>query len=169
MDDAKADTADLGGPGKAGARAGAPIVVAVDGSDSSLDALRHGIRVASAFNAPLEAVTVWHFPYVAYAPMPVPWDPENDAKAILESSLQKVFGADRPPWLSWHISEGLPAETLIRECKGAGMLVMGSRGHGGFSGLLLGSVSSQCAEHAECPVLVVHGSPPGTSAPSEPT
>ena len=53
--------------------------------------------------------------------------------------------------------QGHPRSTLIEESKSADMLVLGRRGHGGFGGLLLGSVSSACVAHAHCPVLVVHG------------
>ncbi|MDD0857766.1 universal stress protein [Arthrobacter alpinus] len=52
---------------------------------------------------------------------------------------------------------GTPARVLMEHSKSAQMLIVGSRGHGGFAGMLLGSVSSACAEHAGCPVLVVHG------------
>lgn len=138
-------------------RSGGRIVVGVDGSESSIEALRYGVQIASAFGAPLEAVTIWRFQYASHVPMADALDPENDARGIMESALGRIFGDQRPSWFTSHTSEGLTAETLIRESEGAGMLILGSRGHGGFVGLLLGSVSAQCAEHASCPVLVVHG------------
>ena len=58
------------------------------------------------------------------------------------------------------VQEGLPAKVPLDESKGATMLIVGSRGHGGFSGMLLGSVSANCAEHATCPMLVIHGDRP---------
>jgi nucleotide-binding universal stress UspA family protein len=71
-----------------------------------------------------------------------------------------VFGGDRPAGLVTRVEQGGAARILIDVSQGANLLVVGSRGHGGFAGLLLGSVSSACAEHAACPVLVVHGETP---------
>ena len=88
------------------------------------------------------------------------WDPIADATKCLTDSVDEVFGAERPVGLRMLVREGLPAKVLLDESKGAIMLIVGSRGHGGFSGLLLGSVSATCAEHAKCPVLVVHGGRP---------
>jgi nucleotide-binding universal stress UspA family protein len=58
------------------------------------------------------------------------------------------------------LRQGLPAKVLLDESRGATMLIVGSRGHGGFAGLLLGSVSANCAEHATSPVMVIHGDRP---------
>ena len=78
--------------------------------------------------------------------------------------MEAVLGADRPADFETVIVEGNPAEVLVHRSEGARVLVVGSRGHGGFAGLLLGSVSSACAERAHCPVLVVHGNGPGGTA-----
>jgi nucleotide-binding universal stress UspA family protein len=59
--------------------------------------------------------------------------------------------------MEFEVGEGGAAKVLLDACKGATMVVVGSRGHGGFSGLLLGSVSANLAEHAPCPVLIIHG------------
>lgn len=82
---------------------------------------------------------------------------------IATQAAETVFGRHPPDWYSSVIREGLPARQLLNESEGAEMLVVGSRGLGGFAGLLLGSVRSACAEHAKCPVLVVHPKPETTS------
>ncbi len=130
------------------------IVVGLDGSDESLAALRRGYIVATALNTELVAVTVWHFP-AGYGSLATDWSPEADANEVQETAVAAVFGSDAPSWFRTEVLEGSPAEVLIRESQDAQMLIVGSRGHGGFSGLLLGSVSSACAEHARCPVLVM--------------
>lgn len=134
------------------------IVVGVDGSEQSQLALSWAARISTTTGASIDAVKAWHFPASSgWGYVPDAWNPETDATECLTGSVDEAFGADRPPGLRLLVREGLPAKVLLDESKGATMLIVGSRGHGGFAGLLLGSVSSSCAEHATCPVLVVHG------------
>ncbi len=133
------------------------VVVGLDGSDASIDALRRGYVVAKALHTTLTAVTVWRYP-AAYGSYDTDWSPEDDAHKVQAGAIQAVFAADPPSWFDARVVEGIPAEALINESRGAEMLIVGSRGHGGFAGLLLGSVSSAVAEHAQCPVLVMHTS-----------
>ena len=131
------------------------IVVGVDGSHSSIEALRVAVRTAQAFGTSLEAVATWTYPVGAEVALLSGWSPEEDAQEILEAVAEQVFGGDRPPWFSAKAQSGLAARVLIEESVGAQMLILGSRGRGGFVGLLLGSVSAACAQHAHCPVLIV--------------
>ncbi len=136
----------------------ARIVVGVDGSRSSQDALRWAGHFAAIFAAQLEVVTAWEFPpsygWAAIAP---DWDPTRDMMKVLDDSVQAVFGDNPPPGMQLLVREGGAAKVLLDVSPGAIMLVVGSRGHGGFAGLLLGSVSANVAEHAPCPVFIVHG------------
>jgi nucleotide-binding universal stress UspA family protein len=133
------------------------IVVGYDGSEESGHALDKALAIARAGDGTLEVVTVSHVPvfYGGY-PLGVSWSPVDDARAAAHGALSARFGEEIPDWVSVHGAEGSAAKILIDASEGAEMLVVGSRGHGGFAGLLLGSVSSACAEHAHCPVLVVH-------------
>ena len=144
----------------------ARIVVGVDGSEQSRLALHWAQTIARATAADIEAVTVW-FPPVNYgfAYSTDDWNPREDAEKTLTEAVDAVFGAERPRSLRLVVREGNPTHELLTQSEGATMLVLGSRGHGGFAGLLLGSVSAKCAEHAHCPVLVVHGAdqPPTAS------
>jgi len=134
------------------------IVVGVDGSEHSEQALRWGAYLAATLSARLDAVTAWEYPpsfgWAAIAP---DWDPAADMAKVLSDAVLAAFGTDPPPGLQMLVREGGAAEVLLAESAGAAMLVTGSRGHGGFAGLLLGSVSAIVAEHASCPVLIVHG------------
>jgi nucleotide-binding universal stress UspA family protein len=137
------------------------VVVGVDGSAQSKQALRWAARFAAISGARLDAVATWDWPSAGgwgTAPIPMNFDPHQDTEKVLTAAIDEVFGADRPKGLRPVVVEGNPARILLEESKGALMLVVGSRGHGGFAGLLLGSVSASVAEHAKCPVLVVHGS-----------
>ena len=92
--------------------------------------------------------------------MPGEWDPTAIAALadkLLTETVDQVFGSERPAGMVLTVVEGSAADALIQRSAGARMVVVGSRGHGGFTGMLLGSVSAACAEHAACPVLVVHG------------
>ena len=134
------------------------IIVGVDGSDPSNDALRWAGYFSVVTGARLEVVTAWEYPpsfgWAAIAPE---WDPVREMTKLLEQSVAAVFGDRRPEGMSLQVLEGGAAKVLIDASQGATMLVVGSRGHGGFAGLLLGSVSANVAEHASCPVFIVHG------------
>lgn len=134
------------------------IVVGVDGSEPSKAALRWAARLAPAIGATIEAVIAWEFPTnFGWAVEAGDWRPDRDAETILNETLDDVLGSERPDGLVGSVREGRTASVLLEAAQGAQMLIIGSRGHGGFTGLLLGSVSAECAEHASCPVLVVHG------------
>jgi nucleotide-binding universal stress UspA family protein len=138
------------------------IVVGVDGSEPSRQALRWARSLARAFDAEIEAVTAWTFPTVgAGAPnWPDDWDPAADAAQVLHEAVVATLGEHPDTPVHERVVEGGAARTLLEISSGARMLVVGSRGHGGFSALLLGSVSAACAEYAAGAVLVVHGDTP---------
>ena len=155
------------------APAGNHIVVGIDGSEQSQLALRWAAYLARISGTTIEAVTAWQpitgSVAAAYGYMTVPdgWNPAVEMEKVLVDTLDQVFGAERPAGLQVTVQEGHPTEVMLDAGSRARMLVLGSRGHGGFAGLLLGSVSSACAEHATCPVLVVHGDTPPAGVPGE--
>lgn len=141
--------------------AGKKIVVGVDGSDSSLQALRWAARLGELTGAAVEAVTAWDYPQFYgsagwIAPVEQP-SPEDLARTVLDEALAKTF-ADRPPaWLSTRVEQGGAAKVLIEASKDASLLVVGSRGYSAFTEAILGSVSLACVHHATCPVTIAHG------------
>ena len=133
------------------------IVVGIDGSSNSIEALRVAKGLGDALRQEVVAVSCWQWPF-GYDPMTGPsWSPEREANASARHAIDGVYGD--PLALSLRVTPGPTAPILIDASRTASMLVVGSRGHGGFSGLLLGSVSTACAERAHCPVLVVHSAP----------
>ncbi|MHA7985242.1 universal stress protein [Rathayibacter sp. CAU 1779] len=132
------------------------IVVGVDGSEQSIVALRQADRLSRLLGARIEAVSTWSYP-VAMSPYALSMEPSFEEIAVqaLDEALTEAYGSDRPALLTTVVQYGHPAQVLIERSTGAEMLVLGSRGRGGFAGLLLGSVSSECAAHANCPVLIV--------------
>ena len=132
------------------------IVVGIDGSEESVTALRRGIRIANALNTSIEAVSTWRLPSGYSSVGEYEYSPLDDANAILSGAAKSVFGAKNPGWFTTATFEGNAAEILIEQSVGAEMVVVGSRGHGGIAGVLLGSVSAIVAEHAHCPVLIIH-------------
>lgn len=134
------------------------IVVGIDGSDGSKRALRWAAKLADLLGARIDAVTTWELPTGSLLrALPASYSPEPDVEQLLTDTVDAVLGADRPADMRLKVLEGPAAQTLITVAEGALMLVVGSRGLGGFTGVLLGSVSARVAEHASCPVLVVHG------------
>jgi nucleotide-binding universal stress UspA family protein len=136
------------------------IVVGVDGSSTSREALAWAVREARTNGGRVEAVHAWNVPAPAmypYGAIAIEHD-ETYAKRSRDILDQVVDGTDtrglEEP-VERIVAQGGPAQVLLEVAKGADLLVVGSRGLGGFTGLLLGSVGSQCVHHAHCPVLVV--------------
>lgn len=149
-------------------RPAAPVIVGVDGSPASREALRWAVDFGRMTGAPVEAVAAWTYPQVGYGwygPVPTVWEPEADTKTMLDDTIEAVLGAVEGARVGRKVTEGLPARVLVEASEWASALVVGSRGHGGFAGLLLGSVSSACAEHGHCPVVVLHGTVTPETAP----
>ena len=134
------------------------IVVGIDGSPSSEAALRWAMTLSKATGGQIDALTTWRIP-ITYGWALRTAGFEKEARALLTNTVDAVCGAKRPHGLRLIAEEGNPARVLLEHSVGAQLLVVGSRGLGGFAGLMLGSVSAACAEHARCPVLVVHGQP----------
>lgn len=134
-----------------------PVVVGVDGSDSSKAALSWAARYASLARLPLSVLLAWHLPtvYGWSPPFPEDWNPEADALATLELEVKEVLGPDYPPSVRLDVAEGFPASVLLKASESAALVVVGSRGRGEFTGMLLGSVSEFLVTHAHCPVVVV--------------
>lgn len=133
------------------------IVVGVDGSEASVEALRQAQSLAVPLSAKVVALACWDYPpvYDGYVAVGID-DFDVRAGEILAEAVVKAFGPDAPANVESRLVQGHPRHILIEESKTADMLVLGRRGHGGFGGLLLGSVSSACVAHAHCPVLIVH-------------
>lgn len=133
-----------------------PIVVGVDGSETGNEALRWAARLGECMGCSLHAILVWEDVYAStpevVLPPPVDWQALGES--TLEESLTTVFGTERPAGLTTTVVAGHPSHRLVEASRDATMLVVGSRGHGGFVGLLLGSVSGAVSAHAHCPVLV---------------
>ncbi|MFF0991248.1 universal stress protein [Kocuria nitroreducens] len=138
----------------------AAIVVGVDGSPQSVEALRLAARMAPTLGADIRAVAAWDYPpeYAGYVPLGSDNFDEITRKRV-DEAVRAAFGDDVPAGLSTTVVFGHPSKVLVHESEDATMLVVGRRGHGGFRGMLLGSVSAACVSHAKCPVLVIHEHP----------
>jgi nucleotide-binding universal stress UspA family protein len=138
------------------------IVAGVDGSPSSLAALRWAVRQAEFTGATVDAVIAWHYPVLAVpiGPAPVAMletaDFEKGADETISDAISAAVGTSRVP-VSAQVKEGNAAQVLLDAAAGADLLVVGSRGHGGFAEALLGSVSQHCVHHAPCAVVIVRG------------
>ena len=137
---------------------GRVVVVGVDGSPSSSKALAFAAEEARYRKASLRVVEAWSFPVFAagtYVPTGAYEDVPEDTAAALAAQVADVLGAATDLAVEQVVAEGPAAKVILDAAEGAGLVVVGSRGRGGFAGLLLGSVSTQVAHHARCPVIIV--------------
>lgn len=145
------------------------IVVGVDGSDGSRAALEWAIEEARLWCCHVEAVMTWHEPYAGGTwaiPIPVDYQvSEASYRARLDAVIEASDTSGLPAPVERVLARGGAGPVLLDRAEGADLLVVGSRGHGGFVGLLLGSVSRQVAMHAPCPAVVVRGEESGPAAP----
>ncbi|WP_446210383.1 universal stress protein [Micromonospora sp. IBSANI012] len=137
------------------------IVVGVDGSPGSRTALRWAMTQAELTDARVEAVSAWQDPAVygfAYGWSPAVFEDVSIA-AVTEKVLAETVADEAAKGstvqILTRVLHGHPAQVLLDAAGGAQLLVVGSRGHGAFAGILLGSVGQHCVQHASCPVVVV--------------
>ncbi len=143
------------------------IVVGVDGSVPSKAALAWALRQARLTGAVVEAVAAWEFPSVTGYPVRVAdVDWEGLATEALSDAIAGASTGGEPVKITAKVMRGNAAEVLLKESAGAGLLVVGNRGHGGFVEALLGSTGQHCVHHASCPVVVIRDSV--TGGPAEP-
>lgn len=151
------------------------VVVGVDGSVGAHEALRWALAEGRLRNAPVRVIHAWMFGYIGgsfdgdpYLGGSFGWytsalgldvsDLHRAAEDVLERALADVGEDSEGVEIERQVVQGTAAGVLVTAAAPVDLLVVGSRGHGGFAGLLLGSVSQQCVDHASCPVVVVHAS-----------
>ena len=140
------------------------VVVGVDGTLASMNALSWASKFAHATGQRLKVITTWSNESVvsrvsAFGETPRHDDSimerEDHAKEAIARSVKEVFADGAPDWVTVEVIAGKPADILVGESKSASLLVVGTRGHGHLAELVLGSVSSECVARANCPVTVV--------------
>jgi nucleotide-binding universal stress UspA family protein len=143
------------------------VIVGVDGSAGGSAALLWAAAEARLRGTRLRVIHAWRFSYpevagygwggsVEVLPRTGMSDLHRAAEGLLDVAAAHLASEGVDVDLECEAIEGAPAEVLVGAAREADLLVVGSRGHGGFVGLLLGSVSQQCAHHAPCPVVIVH-------------
>jgi nucleotide-binding universal stress UspA family protein len=145
--------------------AGPRIVAGVDGSPSSAGALRWAIGQATLTGASVDAVIAWHYPDLAASggyglaagAIEPSYDFQEAAEKIVAEAISNALDPASDVRVHARVAEGNAARVLLDAADGAELLVVGSRGHGGFTEALLGSVSQHCVHHAPCPVVVLRG------------
>ena len=155
------------------------VVVGVDGSAGAREALLWALGEARLRQWPVRAVHAWMFGYIGGSVEGYPYwggslgsytslgvdlkDLHRAAEDLLERALAEVGNETDGVEIEPQVVQGPAAEVLVNAATPEDLLVVGSRGHGGFADLLLGSVSQQCVHHAACPVVVVHPPKPTTT------
>jgi nucleotide-binding universal stress UspA family protein len=137
------------------------VVVGVDDSPESIAALSWAARYAGAVGATVRAVLAWHYPTavgtapVGVAPEPIRDEVKQLMRDRLADAISKAFHGSAADQVETKIAYGHPAQVLLEESSDADLLVVGHRGRGAFTGMLVGSVSTHVVTHATCPVVVV--------------
>ncbi len=136
------------------------IVAGFDGSAPSLDALAWAARQADLTGSTLQIVMTWELPssYGWAVPVPADFDPETDSQRAADTAVAGLRAEHPGLVVDTRLVNGHPAPILVEASKDADLLVVGSRGHGEFVGMLIGSVSAYCVTNAHCPVLVYRSS-----------
>jgi nucleotide-binding universal stress UspA family protein len=155
------------------------VVVGVDGSAGAKDALLWALAEARLRHWPLRAVHAWMFGYIGGSVEGYPYwggslgsytslgvdlgDLHHAAEDLLERALADLKDEADGVEIDRQVVQGAAADVLVSQAAPGDLLVVGSRGHGGFAGLMLGSVSQQCVHHAPCPVVVIHPAKPNAT------
>ncbi len=136
-----------------------PIVVGIDGSEPSIAALEWAGAEAALRQSELHLVVAWKMPNMLgwQVPLPDDFDPVHPAQKVLDDAQQAVKDHHPELVVQTHIMEGLASRSLIDTADGVGasLLVVGARGHGEVTGMLIGAVGEFVATHAHCPVVIV--------------
>lgn len=140
------------------------IVVGVDGSAPSIEALQWALRQAGLTGASLRVVTAWTFPdeptpFGIVPELPAQPDQLAQVQAKLEAVVAETTTGSTGIRVTAEVIRGRAAPVLLEAARAADLLVVGSRGRGGLAEVLLGSVSERCVRHAPCPVVVLRDSP----------
>ncbi|MEV4847773.1 universal stress protein [Micromonospora matsumotoense] len=143
-------------------RSGAPVVVGVDGSRSALDAVRVAAREAADRHRPLRVVHAFIWPLFDIPLGPTPGGPpdgglRHQAELIVADAVAEAGKVAPELTVTGQVVDGASTPVLLTESRDAALLVLGTRGLGGFAGLLIGSAAVQVSARAGCPVLVVRG------------
>lgn len=136
-----------------------PVVVAVDGSERGEAALEYGFTYAARHDLPLHAIHAYPLsvtvPAYGLPPLEIP-RLDEEAERVLSQAVDRWAAKHPDVPVTSAVTEGAPGRRVVDASKGASLLVVGSRGHGGFAGMLLGSVSQAAIRHAHCPVAIAH-------------
>jgi nucleotide-binding universal stress UspA family protein len=141
------------------------VVVGVDGSPASLEALEWALRYSSMTRSAVDVVAAWDWSVnLSLAPIAPDFAAAMSAEQMLDSLIRRKRAEHPDLQIDGRVVQGDAASVLEDESNGAALLVVATRGHGELIGLLLGSVSEHCATHAQCPVLVYRGVSRGSTS-----
>ena len=132
------------------------VIVGVDGSEASLEALRWAVTYAEGVGGVVQAIRTWHYPWAMQtAPEQTDASIVKQIQGELDDAVAKSGISSSTVKVERIVKEGHASLVLVNESANADLLVVGSKGHGAFAGMLLGSVSQHCAHGAHCPVVIV--------------